>query len=71
MNNYGKYTTKRRNSKAFAAVMAFITVLLIAWLALELIGVFAAPSYEPDIEIPMTNAQIGWAQTWHRGAWGK
>ena len=71
MNNYRKYTTKPRDRKVFTICMAALLALIVALGVLEACGVFRAPVWEPDVEIPMTNANVGWKQTWRKGTWNE
>ena len=47
-----------------------LAVLILAALAvMEICGMFDEPVWKPATEHPLTNAQIGWLQTFRGGAW--
>ena len=60
MRNYKHYNRYEKESKVFAAVMAFILLVLIAVFILTVIGVFDSMMWKPDAVYPMANRNITW-----------
>ena len=70
MKSYRKYNTFEKERKVFAALMAFVIIIIISWGILEACGVFDGPVWKPCGEYPMANANISWEQTFHPGPMG-
>lgn len=68
MRNYKHYNRYQKESKVFAAVVAFVFLALVALFVMTLLGIFDEPLWKPDIEFPMVNTHVSWMQTWHGGA---
>jgi len=68
MNNHRHYSKFRTESKVFAIFMAVFLTVLIVLGVLDLCGVFDPPR-GPDVVIPMTNAMVGWQETFYPGGW--
>ena len=67
MRNYSNYNRYGRESKAGLIIAVIILVGLITLLVLELMGMFEEPLWQPDLTIPMPNAQVSWSQSFHGG----
>lgn len=69
MFNNRKYYTTHKPHRARVLLIVLLLAIIIAGIAWTVWDVLT-PRYEPDIEVPMTNTNVTWAQTWHYGPWG-
>lgn len=60
MRNYKHYIKYEKESKVFAAVLAFILLIMIAVFILAVIGIFETAMWKPDTVYPMANQHITW-----------
>ena len=60
MRNYKHYIKYEKESKVFAAVLAFILLIMIAVFILAVIGIFETAMWKPDVEYPMVNTHVEW-----------
>lgn len=67
MRNYKHYNRYVKESKGYAVVMLIVIALLVAMFALMACGMFEEPLWKPDVQIPMTNANVSWSQSFHGG----
>lgn len=63
------FGSMEKERRLFAVIMFIILILLLVWFGLELAGVFNPPQWKPDVEYPMTNANISWLETYYFGPW--
>ena len=67
MRNYSNYNRYGRESKAGLIIAAIIMIGLLALFVLTLMGMFDEPLWKPDVQIPMTNANVSWSQSFYGG----
>ena len=62
------YNTTDKEKKVFVVIMAFIVLMILALIVLELCGMFDEPLWKPDAVFPMANANVSWLQSFYGGA---
>ena len=63
------YSTKEKMMLVAVSILMIIALVLVTLMVMEICGVFDEPVWKPATEHPLTNAHIGWMQTFRGGAW--
>ena len=69
MNHHRHYSTKEKWMLVLISILMLAAVMLAALAVMEICGMFDEPVWKPATEHPITNAHIGWMQTFRGGAW--